>query len=201
MVNAGAVPVQLPVRRLGQSSNSFRFPGRYARFGDFDLDLERQELYRGNVRIKLQTKVFEALLALLEAPGDAVSREAIRHKLWPGDSLVNFDANVNTTVNKLRQVLGDSPEQPAYVGTIPRKGYCFVAKVAFVDELPSVPQGKRLAAAASRAGGGVSAGETSKLNAFLRNNPAKWLVAGVVTLVLSGALLGAAIMLYSHRVH
>jgi DNA-binding winged helix-turn-helix (wHTH) protein len=193
--------MQLPVRRLGQSGNSFRFPGRYARFGDFDLDLERQELYRGGIRIKLQTKVFEALLALLEAPGDAVSREAIRHRLWPGDSLVNFDANVNTTVNKLRQVLGDSPEQPAYVGTIQRKGYCFVAKVAFFDELPSVPQGQRLAATASRAGGSVSAGETSKLNAFLRHNPAKWLVAGVVALVLSGALLGAAIMLYSHRVH
>jgi DNA-binding winged helix-turn-helix (wHTH) protein len=201
MMNAGAVPIQLPVRRFGQSSNSFRFPGRYARFGDFDLDLERQELYRGSVRIKLQTKVFEALLALLEAPGDAVSREAIRHKLWPGDSLVNFDANVNTTVNKLRQVLGDSPEQPAYVETIPRKGYCFVAKVAFVDELPSLPPAERVDAAASRAGDSASAGETSKLSAFLRNNPAKWLVAGVVTLVLSGALFGAAIMLYSHRVH
>jgi DNA-binding winged helix-turn-helix (wHTH) protein len=190
---AAAIPS--PVRRIGQASNSFRFPGRYARFGAFDLDLEQQELYRGGICIKLQTKVFEALLALLEAPGDVVSRAAIRQKLWPGDSLVNFDANVNTTVNKLRQVLGDTPEQPAYVETVPRKGYCFVAEVAFAEKLATPLRAEPTAAAAS------SAGETLRLGAFWHDHPGKWLVAGVVSLVLSGALLGAAIMLYSHRVH
>jgi DNA-binding winged helix-turn-helix (wHTH) protein len=199
MMNTGAVPIQLPARRLGNSGNPFTFAGRCARFGAFDLDLQRQELYRSGIRIKLQTKVFEALLALLEAPGEVVSREAIRNKLWPGDSLVNFDANVNTTVNKLRQVLGDSPEQPAYVETVPRRGYCFVAKVAFVDELPSLLEGELAGRVTSRAG--MSASVMSKLGAFLRDNPAKWLMAGVATLVLSGALLGAALMLYSHRVH
>ena len=199
MMNTGAVPIQLPARRLGNSGNPFKFAGRCARFGAFDLDLQRQELYRSGIRIKLQTKVFEALLALLEAPGEVVSREAIRNKLWPGDSLVNFDANVNTTVNKLRQVLGDSPEQPAYVETVPRRGYCFVAKVAFVDELPSLLEGKLAGRVTSRAG--VSTRVMSNLGAFLRDNPAKWLMAGVATLVLSGALLGAALMLYSHRMH
>jgi DNA-binding winged helix-turn-helix (wHTH) protein len=198
MMNLGAAPVPLPVRRIGQSSNSFRFPGRFARFGAFELDLDQQELYRGGVRIKLQTKVFEALLALLEAPGDVVSREAIRHKLWPGDSIVNFDANVNTTVNKLRQVLGDTPEQPAYVETIPRKGYCFVAKVAFGEKLVKEAEPTSAAAVGSAT---VRAGETSRLGAFWQDHPGKWLVAGIVSLVLSGALFGAAIMLYSHRVH
>jgi DNA-binding winged helix-turn-helix (wHTH) protein len=196
---AGAAPIQMPVRRFGHSASLFRFPARYARFGDFDLDLDRQELYRSGLRIKLQTKVFEALLALLEAPGDVVSRETIRQKLWPEDSMVNFDANVNTTVNKLRQVLGDSPDEPSYVETIPRKGYSFVAKVEFSHALPSRLSLEEQAAApddaepASAFAGGFVA--------FLRNNPAKWLAAGALALVLSGALFGAAIMLYSHRVH
>jgi DNA-binding winged helix-turn-helix (wHTH) protein len=201
MINAGAAPLPLPVRRIGQGSNAFRFPGRYARFGAFELDLEHQELYRGGVRIKLQTKVFEALLALLEAPGDVVSREVIRHKLWPGDSVVNFDANVNTTVNKLRQVLGDTPEQPTYVETSPRKGYCFVAEVVFAEKLANPPQARPMGAPVGSAGSSLNAGETSRLGAFWPDHPGKWLVAGVVALVLSGALFGAAIMLYSHRMH
>jgi len=71
-----------------------------------------------------------------------VTREELRMQLWPSDTHVNYDANVNTTVNKLRQVLGDSPDQPAFVDTIPRKGYSFVAKVEYVDRLvaPQAPQ-------------------------------------------------------------
>src|SRR5262249_33410365 len=110
-MNTGTAPIPMPVRSVAHGS--FRFPSRFARFGDFELDIQKQELYRGGIRIKLQTKVYEALLVLLEAPQDVISREVIRQRLWPGDSLVNFDANVNTTVNKLRQLLGDSPESPA----------------------------------------------------------------------------------------
>ena len=193
---AGAAPIPMPVRRFGQSASSFRFPARYARFGEFDLDVDRQELYRSGLRIKLQTKVFEALLALLEYPGEIVSREAIRQKLWPEDSIVNFDANVNTTVNKLRQVLGDSPDQPIFVETIPRKGYSFVAKVEFAQQLPTPLQAVPAAVEAEPA-----STFAAKARAFLRNNPAKWLAAGAFALVLSGALFGAAVMLYSHRVH
>src|SRR5215470_2447649 len=134
-MNSGAAPRPLPIRTTVQGTVPFQFPSRFVRFGGFELDIERQELYRGGIRIRLQTKVYEALLVLLEAPREVVSREVIRHRLWPGDSLVNFDANVNTTVNKLRQVLGDTPEQPAYVETIPRKGYSFVADVEFADAL------------------------------------------------------------------
>jgi DNA-binding winged helix-turn-helix (wHTH) protein len=194
MMNTGAAPAQLPVRRFGHSSSTFQFPTRFARFGTFDLDLDRQELYRSGVRVKLQTKVFEALLALLEMPGDVVSRENIRQKLWPEDSLVNFDANVNTTVNKLRQVLGDSPDEPNYVETIPRKGYCFVAKVEFVDGLPGLLKEEE------RTLGQAAEGPHSSARSFLSSSRG-WLAAGVVTLVLSGALFGAAIMLYAHSGH
>src|SRR5215470_18238192 len=134
-MNSNSAPIPLPIRSTAHSASPFRVPSRYARFGEFELDVQRQELYRSGIRIKLQTKVYEALLVLLEAPREVVSREVIRQRLWPGDSLVNFDANVNTTVNKLRQVLGDTPEQPAYVETIPRKGYSFVADVEFADAL------------------------------------------------------------------
>src|SRR5262249_23917601 len=162
---------------------------RFARFGDFELDIQKQELYRGGIRIKLQTKVYEALLELLEAPQDVISREVIRQRLWPGDSLVNFDANVNTTVNKLRQLLGDSP---AYVETIPRKGYSFVAKVEFADGLLRPSNAEPPAAAAP----------TNGASSWLAGiHSAKWLTAGVVALVLSGMLFGAALMLYTQRAH
>ena len=73
-------------------------------------------------------------MILIEKPGDIVTRESLRSRLWPPDQNVNFDANVNTTVNKLRQVLGDSTNQPAFVETIPRRGYVFVARTEYSDQ-------------------------------------------------------------------
>src|SRR5262249_9969815 len=150
-------------------------------------DIQKQELFRSGIRIKLQTKVFEALLVLLEAPHDVISREVIRQRLWPGDSLVNFDANVNTTVNKLRQVLGDSPDQPAYVETIPRKGYSFVANVEFV----AIPLRAEL----------ETNDREMRLGGLLGSHSARWLTAAVVALIVSGMLFGAALMLYTQRAH
>src|SRR5215470_7285133 len=184
-MNSGAAPLPMPTRTAAQGTVPFQFPSRFVRFGGFELDIERQELYRSGIRIKLQTKVYEALLVLLEAPREVVSREVIRQRLWPGDSLVNFDANVNTTVNKLRQVLGDSPETPAYVETIPRKGYSFLASVAFADT--------PLRGAAS------AVAENDRPARLLGIHSAKWLAAAVVALVLSGMLFGAAIILYTQH--
>ena len=112
-------------------------PARFARFGPFELDFHRQELFRSGSRVQLPRKVLEVLMILTEKPGDVVTREALRARLWPPDQNVNFDANVNTTVNKLRQVLGDSTNQPSFVETIPRRGYVFIARTEFMDE-PSV---------------------------------------------------------------
>jgi len=114
------------------------FPGRYARFGAFQADLERGELYQDGQRIKVQAKLFQALLVLLGRAGNIVTREEVRRQLWPDTFLANLDANVNTTMNKLRQVLGDSPESPAYIETIPRRGYSFLASVEFSD-VPGLP--------------------------------------------------------------
>src|SRR6266852_1868001 len=134
------VPVSMPSPEGLEDSNSVAVaPARYACFGAFQLDLRKEELFKDGARVKLQGKVYQALRALLQKPGEIVTREELRLQLWPTDTHVNYDANVNTTVNKLRQVLGDSPDQPAFVDTIPRKGYSFVAKVEFLER-PVAPQ-------------------------------------------------------------
>src|SRR5271168_3896950 len=99
---------------------------RFMRFGPFQVDQQRQEVTKNGSRLKLQGKVYQVLVALLDKPGEVVTREELRQRLWPADTHVNYDANVNTTVNKLRQALGDSTEKPLYIETIPRKGYCLV---------------------------------------------------------------------------
>jgi DNA-binding winged helix-turn-helix (wHTH) protein len=102
---------------------------RYLGFGQFQVDLQREELFKEGSRVRLPSKVFQVLLALVEHPGEIVTREALRARLWPDGTFVNYDANLNTTVNKLRLALGDSPEKPIYVETIPRQGYCFLGTV------------------------------------------------------------------------
>src|SRR5258708_5165704 len=102
--------------------------GRYVNFGPFRIDQQRQEVTREGSRLKLQGKVYQILLTLLEKPGEVVTREELRARLWPADTHVNYDANVNTTVNKLRQALGDSSDKPIYIETIPRKGYCLLVQ-------------------------------------------------------------------------
>ena len=109
------------------------FSARYIRFGPFQIDQQRQEVSKKGVRLKLQGKVYQVLLALIEKQGEVVTREELRQRLWPADTHVNYDANVNTTVNKLRQALGDSPEKPLYIETISRKGYCLVVQSEVAD--------------------------------------------------------------------
>src|SRR3982074_1499434 len=127
------VPAHSPEQHQS-SKNATIGQSRYVCFGAFHLDLRKEELLKDGTRVKLQGKVYQALLALLEKPAAVVTREALRMRLWPSDTHVNYDANVNTTVNKLRQVLGDSPDQPVFVDTIPRKGYSFIAKIEYLDQ-------------------------------------------------------------------
>ena len=117
-------------------------------------------------------------------------------QLWPSDTHVNYDANVNTTVNKLLQVLGDSPPQPAFVETILRKGYSFVAKVEYVDRpvAPRTPQPAKLSPVTA-----VSERVEGKASFFRTTIRSNWFTAGVVTLVIASMLFGAALVLYAHR--
>src|ERR1700731_4068748 len=161
--------------------------GRYILFGPFRIDQQRQEVTRNGARLKLQGKVYQVLLTLLEKPGDVVTREELRVRLWPADTHVNYDANVNTTVNKLRQALGDSTDKPLYIETIPRKGYCFLLQPQVSDDSPHYHFARGEASADSA----QDSSRTSRGLAFSRSDV--WIVLGVIGLILAGMLLGAGI--------
>jgi DNA-binding winged helix-turn-helix (wHTH) protein len=175
-----------PIAEQGSSerlSRSLGFPARYACFGAFQADLEREELYQNGQRVKVQAKLFQGLMLLVSRAGEVVTREDVCRQLWPDAFLANLDANVNTTINKLRQVLGDSPETPMYIETIPRRGYSFIARVEFSN----VP--------------GESAGEVAKTvldtapqadaSGTLWSNERLRMSARVITLLVAGMILGA----------
>jgi DNA-binding winged helix-turn-helix (wHTH) protein len=186
------VPMHSPEQPQA-SSNIAIAPARYACFGVFHLDLKKEELFKDGTRIKMQGKVHQALLALLQKPGEIVTREELRMQLWPSETHVNYDANVNTTVNKLRLVLGDSSDQPVYVETIPRKGYSFVAKIAYADRPPVSHKDESMAATP------VAEHAADKPSFFRTALLSRWFTVGVVTLVIASMLFGAALVLYAHR--
>src|SRR6267154_5314770 len=96
-------------------------------FGTFEVNPQSGELRKSGVRIKLHGQPFEVLTMLLERAGQVVTREELRLRLWPTDTFVNFDHGVNTAINKLREALGDSADNPRFVETLPRRGYRLLA--------------------------------------------------------------------------
>src|SRR4029434_10442871 len=102
---------------------------RRTRFGAFEVDLRAGEIYKHGIRLKLQDQRVHVLAFLLEHPCVVVTREELRQKLWPADTFVDFDTGLNSAIKKLRDVLGDSAEKPRYTQTLPRRGYCFIARV------------------------------------------------------------------------
>ena len=100
------------------------------KFGPFEADLHTHEIWKLGVKIKLIGQPFEVLAILISKPGELVTREELRERLWPGDTFVDFDHGLNAAVNKLREALSDSVETPRYVETLPRRGYRFIARVA-----------------------------------------------------------------------
>src|SRR5262245_3163564 len=103
-------------------------PGR-VKFGPFEADLYTHEIWKHGVKIKLVGQPFEVLAILLNKPGQLVTREELHSRLLPGDTYVDFDHGLNAAVNKLREALSDSVENPRYVETLPRRGYRFIAVV------------------------------------------------------------------------
>jgi eukaryotic-like serine/threonine-protein kinase len=102
---------------------------RRTRFGAFEVDLRSGEVRKHGIRLKLQDQPFQVLALLLEHPGDVVTREELRQKLWTADTFVGFDTGLNSAIKKLRDALGDSAEEPHYIETLPRRGYRFIAHV------------------------------------------------------------------------
>lgn len=120
---------------LEASASSARSPARPTtrptiRFGLFEADLESGELRKSGIRIRIQAQPFRILSLLLERPGEVVTREQIQQRLWGNDTIVDFDHSLGTAINKIREALGDSAENPRFIETLARRGYRFIAPVA-----------------------------------------------------------------------
>jgi len=139
--------------------------GRFVRFGSFEADLLEGKLTKKGNRIRLQQQPLRILALLLEHPGQLVSREEICQKLWSDDTFVEFDDALNTAVRKLREALNDSADNPRFLETVPRRGYRFVAPVAWLPEPQAV----------------------ATIRSRVRRHPYLWLAAA---LIVAGASIG-----------
>ena len=102
---------------------------RIIRFSTFELNLQTGELRQQGQKLKLQEQSFLVLAALLERPGEVVTREELRSKLWPVDTFVDFDHSLNAAIKRLRDALGESADTPIFIETLARRGYRFIAPV------------------------------------------------------------------------
>jgi DNA-binding winged helix-turn-helix (wHTH) protein len=133
-------------------------PARRYRFGSFEVDASAPELRRQGIRLKLNAQPFQVLCLLLERPGALVTREEISRELWPDGTFVDYEHGVNSAVNRIREALGDTANNPRFVETLARRGYRFVAPVERIEE--GINGSLRMAeTAASKL---VSAGSTSQ---------------------------------------
>jgi len=153
------------------------------RFATFEVDAGSRELFKQGRKVKLQEQPFELLLALLERPGEVLTREELEQRIWPDDTVVDFDRGLNRAVNRVRDALGDSAENPRFVETLPRRGYRFIAPVQEFD----------LTEAMRATGGdtdGVTreppAGPASRTRAFAGK---RTLLAAAAAIVLAAVLL------------
>ena len=163
---------------------------RVFRFGPFELSERQGELRKGGVRIKLQEQPFRVLVELVANPGNLVSREDLHKKLWPADTFVDFDVGLNSAIRKLRQALNDDAENPRYIETLAKRGYRFIAPVAYSAAAPLTTSND------SPPGTAVSVptdGTKSATGQEIHREPRRWYwvlaAAGVLALVAYGALL------------
>lgn len=163
----------------GNDMNPAKVEARTLRFGVFELDLRAGELRRSGMKVKLQEQPFQVLAQLLERPGDVVTREEMRDRLWRSDTFVDFDHSLNAAIKRLRDALGDSAENPTFVETVARRGYRFLAPVTAAQS-----NGNSAAAVAIRP-------EPEARSVSWRRG--WWMVGGItaIVLVLLGTWLGA----------
>jgi DNA-binding winged helix-turn-helix (wHTH) protein/Tol biopolymer transport system component len=161
-------------------------PKGLVQFGMFELNMQTGELRKSGVRIRLQGKPFQILQALLERPGEVVSRDELRKRLWPADTFVDFESGLNTAANRLRLTLGDSAENPRYIQTLSRTGYRFIAAVCEVAPRPVVEMPGETTAPA-----GVPAAAEIVPQVQTPNTPKPWLTGAVIAaaLILTGGVI------------
>jgi TolB-like protein/DNA-binding winged helix-turn-helix (wHTH) protein/Tfp pilus assembly protein PilF len=108
-------------------------PTSVVRFGTYEVSLQSGEVRKAGLRIKVQQQPMKLLETLLERPGEVVTREELRSRVWPNESFGDFDQALNIAIGKLRSALGDSAENPRFIETLPKRGYRFIADVSVVD--------------------------------------------------------------------
>jgi len=146
------------------------------RFGPFEVDLASHELRYDGRKIKLQAMPFHVLAILLEHPGELVTREEFRQRLWPSDTFVDFEHSINTAVKKLREALEDDADEPQYIETLPKLGYRFIAKV---EDLPKQAQAAT-----------PNENHTAPMAAEWRpRGRARWWMSGLGGILLAGMLV------------
>jgi TolB-like protein/DNA-binding winged helix-turn-helix (wHTH) protein/Tfp pilus assembly protein PilF len=170
---------------------------RVLRFGVYEVDLRTCELRKHGLRIRLPEQPFQILAMLLERPGETVTRDELRNRLWPGDTFVDFDHGLNNCVMKLREALGDSSENPRFVETIPKRGYRFIAGVE--ESLYPVPTPSDVENAP--ANGGQDPTGSGRSEPSLGTPPKKrfnsrTIAAAILVGCLAVAVLGAVIFYY-----
>ena len=150
------------------------------RFDDFEVHVHSGDLRKHGRPVRLQEQPFQILRALLEKPGEIVSREDLRRQLWPADTFVDFDDGLNTAVKKLRDTLGDSSERPRYIETIPRRGYRFIGTI----------EGEAARAETSGTGHAANA-QFDGVEHEANGTRTTWLWASAVAIVLAATLISA----------
>src|SRR5579864_8505944 len=145
------------------------------RFATYEADAATGELRKSGVRLRLPEQPFRVLIMMLERPGELVTREEIRQKLWPADTFVDFDHGLNTVINRLRETLGDSASNPRFIETLARRGYRFLAPVETAGTAPAT----MVPPLAEPSSPSVPAGPPATDNAPLRNLNGR--VAAVLT--------------------
>src|SRR5579864_6240982 len=108
-------------------------PSSVVRFGNYEVSLQSGEVRKAGLKIRVQHQPLKLLEILLERPGEVVTREELRSRVWSDESFGDFDQAVNIAIGKLRSALGDSAENPRFIETLPKRGYRFIADVSVAD--------------------------------------------------------------------
>jgi DNA-binding winged helix-turn-helix (wHTH) protein len=171
-------------------------PGIVYQFGRFEVNAASGELLKNGRRIRLQEQPYRLLVALLETPGEVISREELRSRLWPNDTFVDFDGSLRVAVGKLREALDDNADNPRYIETIPKRGYRFL-----VTEVRRVDAAQEAAALeAARLGDNARRDDLEPLKAGAKATR-WWMVAGAAILMIGIGLAVGSRMFFSHKVH
>jgi len=157
-------------------------PGRI-RFGAYELDPPAGELRKYGVPIRLQAQPFRVLELLVERPGEIVTREELKQKLWRAEAFGDFDHGLNKAINKIREALNDSASGPRYIETVARRGYRFIGEVVRVTEAPNSPS-----AANPEVEAGITESDRHEVSRHRRFNPLLWKWALAVSLLLVACL-------------